>query len=249
MKTLRFTILAAAVLALPLGAREAKTPRANAPSKSANENIAEASGEYVVTNLQPFTHVAYIPVGADLSSIRFDSIKAVKVASTRTTVQNYRYCLQTSEEPGGSMYCPYVQDSSPVPAYRVTYSYSAPSLASDEYGGARFTFSVVLRPEDLDSSVLQAMSAGKIGRAAAAEGFKLSTARDSVQEIVIDEANSSLCAGDYRDGVWAHSSPVCEDQVAYKTVTVPSDYFTVTVDRASSPAAALTAQARTPRRP
>jgi hypothetical protein len=249
MTKLQFTILAAAVLALPLYARQAKTPRAGAPSNSANGNMAEASGEYVVTNLQPFTHVAYVPAGADLSSIRFDSIKAVKVASTRTTVQNYRYCLQTSQEPGGSMYCPYVQDSSPVPAYRVTYSYSAPPLASDEYSSTRFTFSVVLRPEDLDSSVLQTMSAGKIGRAAAAEGFKFTTSRDSVQEIVIDEANSSLCAGNYIDGVWAHSSPVCEDRVAYKTVTVPSDYFTVTVDRASAPAAALTAQASVPRRP
>jgi hypothetical protein len=32
-----------------------------------------------ISYLQPFTHTAYLPVGADLSSVQFESIKAVRV--------------------------------------------------------------------------------------------------------------------------------------------------------------------------
>ena len=34
-----------------------------------------------ISDLHPFTHVAYILAGADLSSIRIENIKAVKVAT------------------------------------------------------------------------------------------------------------------------------------------------------------------------
>ena len=64
------------------------------------------SGQVVeVADLQPFTHKAYIPVGVDSSSIKFQSIKEVEVATKRRLVTNQRYCNGPSSEPGESMYC------------------------------------------------------------------------------------------------------------------------------------------------
>ena len=81
-------------------------------------------GEVVeVTDLQPFTHVAYIPADADLSSIKMEGIKAVKVATRLRSVTNTDYCeyVYRFAEPGGSIYCPQTTNESPVPAYRVSY--------------------------------------------------------------------------------------------------------------------------------
>jgi hypothetical protein len=92
-----------------------------------------------LTDLRPFTHVAYIPFGADLSSIRFEGISAVKVAVNRQ-VTNVSDCKQSWSEPGGSMYCQRTVDEAYVPAYRVTYSYRDQPVASDEYGNTYFNF-------------------------------------------------------------------------------------------------------------
>ena len=89
-------------------------------------------GEIVqISDLHPFTHIAYIPVEADLSSIKIESIKAVKVATKQRAV-NPGDCNELWAEPGGSRYCPLITEESPVPAFRVTYSYRGPSTASDE---------------------------------------------------------------------------------------------------------------------
>ena len=135
--------------------------------------LAAAPAVVETTNLQPFTNIAEIPVGSDLSSIRFEGIKAVKVATTRTSTTDERYCEQGSPEPGGSMYCPSMQDGTAMPAYRITYSYNGPPIGSDEYGSTHFTFSVTVRPEDLDPTVLQAVYARKMNRAAAREDLKV----------------------------------------------------------------------------
>ena len=185
-----------------------------------------------ITYLQPFTNITEIPAGSDLSSIRLEGIKAVKVATRRTSITDQRYCEAVFPEPGGSMYCPYIQDGSPMPAYRVTYSYSGPAVGSDEYGSTLFTFSVNLRPEDLDITALQT-SSHKINRVAAAEVLKLTTDRGLVQREVIDEARSVLCDGNYIDGLWSRTDRNCEDKVTYKTVATPSDYITVRVDSAA----------------
>jgi hypothetical protein len=182
------------------------------------------------TDLQSFTKIAYVPVGADLSSIRFESVKAVKVATKRTLTSD---CAEGYQEPGGSAYCPSSKDESPVPAYQVTYSFSGPPLASDEYGNTRFTFSVYVRPDDLSPAVRQAISAHKISRADTAGFFKLATSRGLVKQVSIDEQNSTLCAATYVDGLWARTNANCEDKVVYKTVAVPSGYITVRVDPAS----------------
>jgi hypothetical protein len=212
-------------------------------------SIGPARGGVVVeiTNLQPFTHIAYIPVGAALSSIRFESVKAVKVATTRTSTADKGYCEGGSQEPGGSMYCPYMQDvSTSVPAYQITYSFGAPPMASDEYGNTDFTFSVNMRPEDLSPAILQLISARKISRKTAAEYFKLTTSRGLVQRIVIDDEASGLCDGNFSDGVWTHTNPNCQDSVTYKTVTVPSDYIAAKVDGVSPAHEAVTADTRRP---
>ena len=58
------------------------------------------------------------------------------------------------------MCCPYTQNMSPAPAYKVTYSFTGPPLASDEYGNRYFTFRVYFRPEELAPTVRRAISAG-----------------------------------------------------------------------------------------
>ena len=188
------------------------------------------------TNLQPFTHIAYIPVGADVSSIRVEGIKAVKVATERRSVTNLHYCEQSyAAEPGGSMYCPVASNESYVPAYQVTYSYRGQPIASDEYGNTYFTFSVYFRPDELSPGLHRVLSAGKMSRSVASEFFPLTISRDWIPQIIVDQENSILCDGYYLDGNWTHASPNCEESTAYKTATSASPYVTVKVDVATAP--------------
>jgi hypothetical protein len=198
-------------------------------------------GEVVtVTDLQPFTHVAYIPADADLSSIKIEGIKAVKVATRLRSVTNTSYCeyVYRFADPGGSMYCPYTSSQSPVPAYRVSYSYKGQPMASDEYGSSyslsKYSFSVYFRPDELNPALLRALSSGRVGRTSAAEFFQLTTSRGSVPETVIDLAKSRFCAGHYYvDGYWIHTNPKCEDTVVYKVIARPSPYIAVKVNAVS----------------
>jgi len=186
------------------------------------------------TDLQPFTHTAYIPAGADLSSIKFESVKTIQVPTAGVSFADERYCQVALRETGGSLYCPEVRDESPVPAYQVTYSFSSPAMASDEYRGTRFSFSVYMRPADLSPAVREALSERKMTRAAAGKAFALTTSRGSVERQAIDETNSVFCGGAYTDGAWTRTNAACQDKVSYKTVTVPSDYIAVNVEPASA---------------
>jgi hypothetical protein len=179
-----------------------------------------------VIELNPFTHVAYIQVGADLSSIKFKGVKAVQVATKLRSVTYPNSCGESWAEPGGSMYCPRTTAEANAPAFQVSYSYKGQPMASDEHGSSDFTFSVYFRPDELSQEVREALSSGKI--------FRFTTGRDSVQQIVIDQANSALCDGNYVDGNWIHTNPQCEDQVSYTAVTSASAYITVKVDPAST---------------
>ncbi len=128
-------------------------------TRSAVEVVVESA------ELHPFTHIAFIPEGADPSSIKFKSVKAVIVSTKRTFVKDKLYCEEGYQEPGGSEYCPYIQDGSPMPAYQVSYSYSGPPMASDEYGSTHFSFSVYFHPDELVRRCAFArISAGKISR-------------------------------------------------------------------------------------
>lgn len=183
-----------------------------------------------ITELQPFTHVSYIPAGSSMSSIRIESIKLVKVPTKRRIVTNEGYCNQPWAEPGGSMECQRITDELPVTAYRVTYSYRGQPLASDEYGNTYFTFSVYFRPAEIGPRLREIVALGKVRRADLEEFFELTTSRQLVQQTVIDSAKSAQCDGTYIDGNWTRTNPKCEDRLAYKTVTGPSPYIAVRVD-------------------
>ena len=127
------------------------------------------------------------------------------------------------------MFCPFVQYKSPAPAYRVMYSFTGQPLASDEYAGTHFTFSVYLRPEDLRDSIRRAIDEKRMSRKEAASLFNLTTSRDPVQRTAIDEAHLTLCDGSYADGSWMRRDPLCEDKLAYRMVTASSGYITVKV--------------------
>jgi hypothetical protein len=119
-----------------------------------------------------------------------------------------------------------------MPAYRISYSYNGPPMASDEYGDRYFTFSVYLHPDELSPAMRRTISAGH-SRADVAAFFKLTTSRDAVQRVAIDEPNSTFCDGSYMDGSWTHTNSKCEDRITYKTVTAPSSYITVKIDPVS----------------
>jgi hypothetical protein len=197
-------------------------------SSSGNGDVVE------ITDLQPFTHVAYVPAGLGTSSIRIEGIKRVQVFTKRRSVTNERYCNHPWAEPGGSMYCQRTIDESPVPAYRVTYSYRGQPMTSDEYGSTYFTFSVYFRPDEVSPRLRETLALGKIRRAALEEFFQLSTSRESVQQTVIDPANSAFCDGNYVDGSWIRTNPKCGDRVVYDTVAAASAYISVRVDPAYS---------------
>jgi hypothetical protein len=188
------------------------------------------AGEMVeLTDPRPFTHVAYIPTGADLSSIRFEGIHAVKVAVNRRQINNASDCELPWSEPGGSMYCLRTADEAYAPAYRVTYSYRGQPMASDEYANTYFTFGVYFRPEEIGPGLRRALASGKIGRRVAAEFFALTTYRGSIQEVLVDKVNSSFCDGSYVDGNWVHTETKCEDGIAYIDVASVSPYVAVRV--------------------
>jgi hypothetical protein len=123
------------------------------------------------------------------------------------------------------MFCPEVEPTAFELAYQVTYSYTAPPLASDEHADRHFTFTIYFLPEELDARQLTALSERK--PALAAEYFEMTTSRDLQRRIVIHEAASTFCEGNYIDGSWTHIDPKCEDKVAFKLITQPSDYLTV----------------------
>jgi hypothetical protein len=192
-----------------------------------------------VEALHPFTHVADIPEGSDLSSIRFEAVKMVPVATESKSTFDLRACEEAANiEPGGSMFCPSTQLQSPSPAYQVTYSYLGQPMGSDEYGNGHFTFSVYFRPDELTPAAWKQLSAHTMSKADAAGFFELTTYRAPVQEVVIDEAASTFCDGNYIDGLWTHADSKCEDKVANKTIAALSSYVTVKIDPAA-PAAGV----------
>ena len=132
------------------------------------------------------------------------------------------------------MYCQRTIDESPVPAYRVTYSYRGQPMTSDEYGSTYFTFNVFFRPDEVSPRLRETLALGKIRRAALEEFFQLTTSRERVHQTVIDSANSALCDGNYVDGNWTRTNPKCEDRIVYQKVAAGSPYISARVDPSSS---------------
>jgi hypothetical protein len=159
---------------------------------SAAVTSAKPGVETKIKDLHPFTHFASIPVSSDPSKIKIEKVKATSVFMKEKTIVDRGYCKDLSfRDPGGSMFCPYTEDTSPAPAYEVMYSFKGQPLASDEYGNRYFTFQVYFRPEELPPALRRALSTGKMKRAELATYFKVESSRAPVRAAVIDEANSS----------------------------------------------------------
>ena len=181
--------------------------------------------------LQPFTHVARIPADSDKGTIRFEKAKMVQVPTRIAYTINPSYCAELAfRDPGGSTYCPYMETGSPATAYEVTYSYDGQPLGSDEDGGRNFTFQVYFRPDELAPEVRQALTEKKVGRADLAGYFTVNTFREPARRMVIDEAKSHFCDGNFVDGAWTHTDASCDDEIQLKAVARLSDYITVRVD-------------------
>jgi hypothetical protein len=181
--------------------------------------------------LQSFTHVARIPADSDTGSIRFQKAKMVQIPTTIAYTTDPEYCKDIGfRAPGGSMYCSSARTGTPAAAYELTFSVVGHPLASDEYGNRNFTFEVYFRPDELAPDVRQAISNGKRSRRDVGGSFKVSTSREPVRKIVVDEAESHFCARNLLDGSWTTSDASCKDQVYYKALAAPSDYITVRID-------------------
>jgi hypothetical protein len=174
--------------------------------------------------INPFTHVVSIPATVDPSTIRFEKLSTVELASKTKTTADTQDCKDRQfRDPDGSS-CQAVVER--VKALAATYSYSGPALSSGEAAPGRDTFSVYFRPEEVsvDGPVQ------KLKRDQAASYFVMSSYRAMVDQKVIDKEHSRFCDGNYVDGNWMQKDPKCQDQVQYTSQTVPSPYLTVQVD-------------------
>jgi len=192
----------------------------------APEPVAAVKPAGQVDLLNPFNHEATIPAIVDPATIRFEKLRTVELASKTQTTSDPQDCKERqSREPDGST-CQTVKVLEKVKAIEATYSYAGPVLSAGESLPGRETFAVYFRPEDVavDGPV------GKLKRDQAASYFQLNTYRPTVEEKVIDKANSHFCEGSYVDGNFVRKDANCQDQVQYTKQTVPSPYLTVQVD-------------------
>ena len=177
--------------------------------------------------LDPFTHVASIPATVDPSTIRFEKLKLVELASKTQTTTNAQDCKErASREPDGQG-CESVKVLERVKAVEARYSYIGPQTSNGEgeIAPSRQSFSVYFHPEELAVSG----PVSKLNREQAESLFALNTSRPAVQQKVIDKQNSHFCEGHYVDGSWVQNDSKCQDQVQYTTQTVPSEYWAVEV--------------------
>ena len=196
-------------------------------------SVASAQSVTQVKDMAPFTHVALIPEGADLASIRFQGVKLVKVLTKERSVAETSYCReQALRDPGGSVQCPNIQVEQTASAYKVDYSYSTQPLASDEYSGRNFTFSVFYRSDELRPEALELISRNKGRHSDVAALFVVKTSEAPQHRVVIDERNSKFCKGNFIDGAWMQADSQCRDDIWYQTAAVAADYVTVRIDPA-----------------
>jgi hypothetical protein len=178
--------------------------------------------------LNPFTNVASIPATVDPSTIRFEKLKMVQLASKTQVTTDPQDCKERKfRDPDGSN-CESVKVMERVKAVEATYSFIGPQTATGEgeTGPSRQSFYVYFRPEELPVNE----PVQKLNREQAGSLFDISTSRPVVQQKVIDKQNSRFCQGNYVDGSWKQSDTKCHDQVQYTTVTTPSTYWEVDVN-------------------
>ena len=137
------------------------------------------------------THVAFIPEGSDLNSVRFEKVKTLKIRATAADTESCED-LAAREHRSASAECP--QADAMTSVYEVTYSYSGQPMASDEYGNRHFTFQVYFRPDELSPAARKALSAAKIKRADVASYFAVKTAPES-QKKAGEESQMAVPSG------------------------------------------------------
>lgn len=174
--------------------------------------------------INPFTNVASIPATVNPSTIRFEKLRMVELAS-KTKTNDVQNCKDRQSR-DGDMTCQTVTVVERVKAIEARYSYNGPVLSTGEAVPGRDEFSVYFRPEELAA----AGPVEKLNREQAGSLFEVSTSRSMVDEKAIDKAQSRFCEGNYVDGSWTKKDRNCQDQVQYKTVTVPSPNLLVQVD-------------------
>jgi hypothetical protein len=98
--------------------------------------IADANDANVqIEVLNPFTHIAYIPAGADLGTIRFEKIRMTSLPTTVKHDANPSYCAEAaSRDRSGSIFCPSATPGSFVQAYEAIYSFIGQPVLTDESG-------------------------------------------------------------------------------------------------------------------
>ena len=175
----------------------------------------------------PFTHVASIPATVDPSSIRFEKLKTVELASKTQVSTDPQDCKERKfRDPDGTN-CETVKVLEKVKAIEADYSYIGPQTSSGEGETAptRLSFAVYFRPEELGiTGPVQ-----KLNKEQASSLFDLNTSRPVVQEKVIDNANSHFCEGSYVDGNWVQKDAGCQQHVQYSMRAVPSEYWAVEI--------------------
>lgn len=176
--------------------------------------------------LSPYTNVVSIPASVDPSTIRFEKLALVDLASRTKTTTDLQRCKELQfKDPDGSG-CQTTQVEERVKAVEARYSYNGPEITSGESVPGRDSFSVYFKPEEVavDGPVT------KLKRDQAAAMFQVTTYRPTVEQKVVDKQHSQYCGGNYVDGSWVKSDANCQDKLTFTTQTVPSASLMVQVD-------------------
>lgn len=205
------------------------------PPKAANNDPVNLQAQ--VQDLHPFTRIAYIPAGSDLSTIRFESARTIEVPTKVTYTTDTNYCAEVAlfRDPGGSMECPRRRPGALATAYEIIYSYRGRELASDEYGLGYSLFQVYFRPDQLVAALRNVLANRKFSRSEKASYFRITASREQAQQFVIDEEKSTFCDTVVLDGEWISAAPNCRETIKYKLITAPADYIAVRVDPVQVP--------------
>jgi|SRR5215472_4258578 len=227
MNTTKITLLAGAAVVIAGGLYFAM--RVNTPASTADGRGTIGVMPSPTRELNPFNNVASIPATVDPSTIRFEKLKMVSLASKTQVITNAQDCKERQFRDADGSGCETVKVLERVKAVEANYSYIGPQWSTAEgeiIAPTRQTFAVYFHPEELPATKL----ADKLNREQAESLFAVSTSRPMVQEKVVDRQHSRYCEGNYVDGNWIQKDSGCKDQVQYETRTVPSEYWAVNVE-------------------
>jgi hypothetical protein len=196
------------------------------PSTSTNDGHGAIGASVAARDqVNPFTHLASIPASVDPSTIRFEKLRTVELASKTTTTTDPNCKDRQFRDPDGTN-CQTTTVVERAKAVEATYSYNGTVISAGESVPGRDTFSVYFRPAEVGADG----PVEKLKRDQAASFFQVTTSRATVDQKVIDIPHSQFCEGSYVDGNWVRKDPKCQDQVQYTNQTTPSPYLTVQVE-------------------